>query len=46
VDKNSADDIDVREGNQVGINLVLLLKKTISGKVVLPMELRRKVAIL
>jgi len=35
VDKNSADDIDVREGNQVGINLVLLLKKTISGKVVL-----------
>jgi len=33
--QNSADDIDVREGNQVGINLVLLLKKTISGKVVL-----------
>jgi len=36
LDKSSADLIDVTEGNQVGIDLKLLLKKTISGKVVLP----------
>lgn len=32
----SADSIDLRTGNQVGINIVLLLKKTITGSVVLP----------
>ena len=36
LDKSGADLIDVTEGNQVGINLELLLKKTITGKVVLP----------
>lgn len=36
LDESSADLIDVTEGNQVGIDLKLLFKKTITGKVVLP----------
>ncbi len=35
-DKNAATPVDVTAGDQAGINLVLILKKTISGSVLIP----------